>query len=194
MTRFNALRLGGAVILLAAAGLLLSRQSASPTRDGPLSELAQKSDRPQEPEKPGSPRRQNGSRWKGLPELPPPVISPHPSGSEENQNWITGRIAELDDDAWLDDPEAMRRILAELYHPQAEIRKAARAAITAFGSRDAVPYLEMVSSTTYDEAERQQLTEVINFLKLPTLLEHLDEQEKNTGAPEPQGTDEAAPE
>ena len=121
------------------------------------------------------------SRWGNLPELPPAVLSPHPPGSVENQNWITGRIAELDDAAWSDDPESMRRILAELRNPQPEIRAAARAAITAFGSREAVPYLEMTATTTYDETERQELSQGDRFPQAADPSGHLEGQEQGAG-------------
>ena len=35
----------------------------------------------------------------------------------------------------------------------------------------------MTATTTYDETERQELAKVIDFLKLPTVIEHLDGQD-----------------
>ena len=172
MTRANGTLFAGAMVLLVAAGFLVSRQSQAPA-----TAEARKSESPSAGEAPKQARRQVESRWGNLPELPPAALPPHPPGSAENQTWITGRIAALDDAAWMDDPESMRRILAELRNPLPEIRAAARAAITTFGSGEAVPYLEMTAATTYDETERQELAKVIDFLKLPTVIGHLEGQD-----------------
>lgn len=172
MTRVHRTLLAGMVVLLIAAGFLISRPSGSPPTSQADPTVARKSAAPPVREIPKPARRQAESRWGNLPELPPAALSPHPPGSAENQNWITGRIADLDDAAWQDDPASMRSILAELRNPQPEIRAAARAAITSFGSGEAVPYLEMTATTTYDETERQELAKVIDFLKLPTVTEH----------------------
>ncbi len=109
-------------------------------------------------------------------ELPPPVISPHPPGSAANRDWLAARIAELDALAWFDDPESLHRILAELRNPLPEIRTAALAATRAFGSREAIPYLERISIETPEAAEQKALTELVEYLKIPTLREHLDSQ------------------
>jgi hypothetical protein len=172
MTRANGTLLAGAVVLMAAAGFLVSHQFHAPATAG-----ARKNESLPAREAPKPVRRQVESRWGNLPELPPASLPPHPPGSSENEAWITGRVAALDDAAWLDDPEAMRSILAELRNPLPELRAAARAAITAFGSDEAVPYLEMTAATTYDETERQELAKVIDFLKLPTVAGHLGGQD-----------------
>lgn len=177
MTRVHRTLLAGVLVALVAAGFLVSRQSGSTVTDPPATSVARKSEILPARETPRPVRRDAESRWGNLPELPPAALSPHPPGSVENQNWITERITALDDAAWLDDPEAMRSILAELRNPQPEIRAAARAAITAFGSGEAVPYLEMTATTTYDDTERQELAKVIDFLKLPTLTEGLEGQD-----------------
>jgi hypothetical protein len=188
MTRIHRTSLAGVVALLVAAVFLVSRQSKSPVADRRETAAVGKNESQPAREIPRPARREAGSRWGSLPELPPAVLSPYPPGSVENQNWITGRIAALDDAAWLDDPESMRRILAEMHNPQPEIRAAARAAITAFGSGDAVPYLEMTATTTHDETERQELVKVVEFLKLPTITEYLEGQEQGVG-PSPSSGD-----
>jgi hypothetical protein len=185
MTRVHGMLLAGVIFLLAVAVFSVSRPSGPPATDGSTPTAYQQNTAPPAREITRPPRRSENSRWKDLPELPPPAIPPHAPGSAENQEWITARIAELEDAAWFDDPESMRRILAELRSPLPEIRAAARAAITAFSSREAVPYLEMIASTTYEEPDRQELTEVIDFLKLPTITEQLEQQGAN---PEPEQT------
>lgn len=182
MTRVHGLLLAGVISLLAVAVFSVSRPSGPPATDGPVPTASQKSTVPPAREITKPPRRSENPRWKDLPELPPPAVPAHAPGSAENQEWIAARIAELEDAAWFDDPESMRRILAELRSPLPEIRAAARAAITAFSSREAIPYLEMIASTAYEERDRQELAEVIEFLRLPTITEHLEQQGAN---PEP---------
>ncbi len=108
---------------------------------------------------------------KPLPNLPSPVESPHPSGSADKQDWIEKRISELDQLAWLDDSESLGKILAELRNPVPEIRAAALEATRAFGSREAIPHLDALSRDTKDPLEQKAIDDLIDHLKLPTLLE-----------------------
>ncbi len=106
-----------------------------------------------------------------LPELPPPTELPNPPGSPSNAGWADARLAELEKLAWYDDVGSLKKILAELRSPLPEIRHAALAATRAFGSRDAVPYLEQIAIGTSDPEEHKALTEAISYLNLPTFLE-----------------------
>ena len=119
-------------------------------------------------------RRPLGALKQRPPELPAPVLSPHPAESPEQQDWIATRIADLNALAWYDDADSLHRILAELYNPLPEIQTAALAATIAFGSRDAIPCLEKIAAQSRDPQQHQALTEAINYLKQPTLLEKLD--------------------
>jgi hypothetical protein len=111
-----------------------------------------------------------------LPYRPPAIQPPYPTGSPENQDWITKRIAELEALTWYDDPESLAKILTELRNPLPEIRTAALAAIKDFDSRDAIPYLEAIARDTTDPLEQKLLTDTVERLRLPTLVEHLDAQ------------------
>ena len=106
-----------------------------------------------------------------LPELPAPIVSPHSTGSDEDQEWIAKRIDELDALTWFDDFESLGKILTELRNPLPEIRAAALDATRDFGSRDAIPYLEAISSDSKEPLEQKAIQDLIEFLKLPTLLE-----------------------
>lgn len=194
MTRGHRILLAGVILVLAVATFSVSRQVSPPATGQPAPRAFPKNTVPPTRETTKSPRLFENSRWQGLPELPPPAVPPHAPGSAENQNWITDRIAGLENAAWFDDPESMRQILAELRSPLPEIRTAARAAITTFSSREAVPYLEMIAATTYEERERLELVEVIDFLKLPTLTEHLEQQDGAANPENPPVSDEAIPE
>lgn len=104
-------------------------------------------------------------------EIPAPSELPNPHSSPDNQDWIEKRITELDELAWRDDSESLGKILAELQNSVPEIRAAALAATRAFGSRDAIPYLDELSRDSKDPLEQKALTDLIEHLKLPTLLE-----------------------
>jgi HEAT repeats len=108
---------------------------------------------------------------KERPEIPAPSALPNPLGSPDNQDWIEKRITALDQLAWRDDPESLGKILAELRNSVPEIRAAALAATRAFDSRDAIPYLDELSRDSKDPLEQKALTDLIEHLKLPTLLE-----------------------
>ena len=118
-----------------------------------------------------APRRQPSPALQKLPDLPAPIVSPNPPGSTADQEWIENRTDELDDLAWFDDPESLGKILTELRNPLPEIRAAALKATRDFGSRDAIPYLEAISSDSKDPLEQKALQDLIEHLNLPTLLE-----------------------
>ena len=120
------------------------------------------------------PRRPSALLQQRLVELPLPVNPPHPPGSAPSQEWITTRVAELKALAWFDDDSSLHRILAELRNPLPEIQAAALAATTAFGSREAIPYLEALAAQARDPRQQQDLTDAAEFLRLPTLLESLE--------------------
>ena len=51
-----------------------------------------------------------------------------------------------------------------------------------FSSRDAIPRLEAAALRADDPAEKKQLEEAAEFLKLPTLTEHLAKQREKAKA------------
>jgi HEAT repeats len=106
--------------------------------------------------------------------LPKPLCSPHPSGSLEGKEWITARIAAIQDLGWFDDAESLQKILAELRNPLPELRTAAVAATRAYGSREAIPYLTAKAAETGDPLEQKTLTDLVEYLKLPTMIEQLE--------------------
>jgi HEAT repeats len=106
--------------------------------------------------------------------LPKPVYSPHVSGSLEGEEWVTARITAIQDLGWFDDAESLRKILAELRNPLPEIRAAAVAATRAYGSRDAIPYLTIKAEETGDPLEQKALMDLVEHLKLPTVVEQLE--------------------
>lgn len=169
MKRSSSFVLAGVVVLAAAAFLVLRSPAARGVNAGQTGSgatAAQSAKDLPPPPKP-SPRPANSS----LPELPPAAQPPQAAGSPANQKWADERVEELEKLAWFDDAESLRRILAELYSPLPEIRSAALAATRAFGSKDAVPYLEQAENGTSDPAERKALADAIEYLKLPTLIE-----------------------
>lgn len=168
MTRSRGFLLAGAAVLAVAGGLFFrgSDRQALPPAAAPAAPEREipKSDRPANP---------------SLPELPAPAEPPREVGSTANATWAAERITELEKLAWFDDAASLRKILAELYSPLPEVRAAALAATRAFGSRDAVPYLEQAANGTSDPNERKALADAIEYLQLPTVLE------EQIGEPEP---------
>jgi len=173
MTRVHACWLGGGAALAAAVFLL--GYHCRPAADvPPLAAGA-----PTRHEPPGQPpfapsRRLSGSLKPGPPDVPAPVPCPHPADSPEQQEWIAARIAELNGLAWYDDPDSLRRILAELSNPLPEIQAAALSATISFGSRDAIPCLEQLAARCRDSKQQQALNDAITYLKRPTLIEKLE--------------------
>lgn len=108
--------------------------------------------------------------------LPAPVPSPHPPGSAADGDWIAARISAIHELEWFDDAASLRKILAELRNPLPQIRAAAVEATRAFGSRDAIPYLATRAAETGDLLEQKALMDLIAHLKLPTVVEQLDEE------------------
>ena len=188
MTRTHGTLLAGVAILITAI-FLITRQAGSVS----------------EPSQPGTPASsKNAARQsldpltkpthrpaanlrKDLPDLPRPVESPYPPGAAENQEWIETRVAELDRLAWFDDFASLEKILAELRNPLPEIRTAALAATLAFSSRESIPYLEVLARETRDPQEQKALTDAIEHLKLPTMVEELERQKSQPAAPESEG-------
>ncbi|MEO5914699.1 MAG: HEAT repeat domain-containing protein [Luteolibacter sp.] len=166
---------GGAAVLLAAAMLILQRSSPGGKQEPNAAPSAvRKSSTPAENRTSVPSRRPPPYGLLNLPALPAPVEPPYPPGSPDNREWIDNCITRLDDLAWRDDPESLAKILAELRNPLPEIRAAALKATRAFGSRDAIPYLEAISRDTTDPLQQKALSDLIEHLNLPTVLEQSD--------------------
>lgn len=168
--------------------VMVSRDAESPPAAGqPIVRQASEKPAPA-PEAPASksPRRPAATTPGGLPELPKPVESPYPPGAAGSEEWIDSRTAELDRLAWFDDTESLHKILAELRNPLPEIRAAALAATLAYSSRESIPYLEMIARETREPQEQKALTDAVEHLKLPTMVEELEREESQ---PAPSETD-----
>lgn len=105
-------------------------------------------------------------------DLPKAGVSPFDDESEDHAAWIRERVAELEDLSWyFDEPEVLRKVMADLRSPEPELRHAARAAVLNLGSREAIPYLESGAALTDVPSEKLALLEAADYLKLPTVLE-----------------------
>ena len=179
MKRTHGTVIAGAAILLTAI-ILISRESKPAARSGASvgSASSEKVSRQPEAKISKSTRRPPMTFGKDLPPLPQPTESPHPAGSLENERWMAERISDLNRLSWFDDAESLGKILAELRNPLPEIRAAALSATIAFSSRDSIPYLEAIAKETRDSQEQKALTDAIEYLKLPTMVEQLDSEQK----------------
>lgn len=115
--------------------------------------------------------------------VPHPVVGADPAGELGNQTpeqrqeaYVAARSAELMDLAMNDDSDSLTTILSELANRNPKIRQAAVEAAVQFHSRDAIPRLQDAALQTNDAKERAAIQEAIEFLKLPTLTEVLQEQ------------------
>lgn len=88
--------------------------------------------------------------------------------------YVAERIAVLQDLSMDNRDSSLRTILGELSNRDPEIRKAAREAAVQFASRDAIPGLLEAAAQTDDPAEKKELIDAAEFLKLPSLTEVLD--------------------
>jgi hypothetical protein len=104
-------------------------------------------------------------------DIPAPAQPPHPVGDEANLDWITQRISDLNELAWFEDEASLRQILGELKNPLPEIREAALEATKTFGSIAAIPTLSTLLTETQDPAEQKAITEVIEYLKIPPMID-----------------------
>ena len=88
---------------------------------------------------------------------------------------IEQRVVELEALSGTTDESSVSAILSELGNPEKEIREAAREAAIQSGAREAIPRLEELIERSEDADEKADIREAIEFLKLPSLTEHLAE-------------------
>ena len=91
---------------------------------------------------------------------------------ESNQEaYVEERVSQLGDLGMDDDPASLNTILSELNNRDPRIRKAAVDAAVQFGSRDAIPRLTDAATQTDDPREKAAILDAIDYLKLPSLTE-----------------------
>jgi hypothetical protein len=115
-------------------------------------------------------------------DLPAPQLSPFAKDSADHREWVAERREALMNLSWMEDKASLDAILAELWNPDPQIREAALKATLNFSSRDAIPRLEAAALRADDPAEKKQLEEAAEFLKLPTLTEHIAKQREKAKA------------
>jgi len=93
------------------------------------------------------------------------------------------RIAQLHELSHKTDRASADILLSEVRNPDPEIRDAALDSITQSGNRALIPGLEEAAEQTEDSAQKQAITEAIEFLKLPTLTELLRQGQSKTTSP-----------
>ena len=86
-------------------------------------------------------------------------------------HYIEQRVDDLETLGRKRDADSVNRILTELSNPEKEIRKAAVEALVQSGDRSVIPRLQELAANTEDLAEKTELNETIDFLKLPSLTE-----------------------
>jgi hypothetical protein len=102
--------------------------------------------------------------------------SPPPSSKELDDEAIEALLLELHELAMQDDTASMERIVTHLAHPSAEVRTTAVIALEQFGDPAAIPHLEAAARRSQDAQLKARIAEAIDFLKLPSLRDVLDEE------------------
>jgi hypothetical protein len=102
-----------------------------------------------------------------------PIATVPPSTNrQDHAAYVEQRVEELEKLAMRNDKDAMLAILQELNNPDKQIRTAALEALKQYRSRDAIPGLQEQLARTDDPAEKAEIQETIDWLKLPTFTEY----------------------
>ena len=106
-------------------------------------------------------------------------------GGAKHEAYVEARIAALQELSRKTDAASLETLLSEVRNADQEIRQAALDALSQSGNRGAIPGLQEAAVQTDDTSVKQAIEEVIEFLKLPTLTEHLRQQSEtnNNSAP-----------
>ena len=153
MTRLHGALLAGAAVIAAVAIYLAGRgDPPEVTAPAPVERRAARPERPQ-----------------GTRPMPEPLASGDGDSTEPG-----AAVKKLEELAWFDDPDSLTAILAELENPDPRVRGAALAAVRQFGSRDAIPRLQVLAAATRDPVEKKALEDAVAYLELPTMLEEID--------------------
>jgi hypothetical protein len=88
---------------------------------------------------------------------------------------VNQRLEELGRLALMNDTASRDTLLLELHNPDWRIRAEALEALVQFGDRSVIPQLEEMAAQTQDPLEKQAIQEAVQYLKLPSLTEHLAE-------------------
>jgi type III secretory pathway component EscV len=95
-----------------------------------------------------------------------------------SETEIEAKIDRLKNLQFEDDAASLAEILAELRNPNPKIRHEAIEATCQFQSRSAIPVLEALAAETADPAEKKELLDAAEFLKLPTYTEFMAAKKK----------------
>jgi hypothetical protein len=87
----------------------------------------------------------------------------------QHQQAIDAEVDRLQQLAAKDDSESLSGILADLNHPDKQVRQAAIDAAKEFGSTDATPALKAAADAADDLQEKIAFLEAADFLSLPKL-------------------------
>jgi len=101
------------------------------------------------------------------------------------EEYVRQQIKALDELARERNADSLNAILLELQNPNKEIRKGALEAAIEFRDRSSIPRLQEIAGSTQDPNEKAELLEAIEYLKLPTLTEHLAELQANAANAKP---------
>jgi hypothetical protein len=120
---------------------------------------------------------------KETPQIEEPVVNE----DEQHEARVAARVAELWNLSAKTDRASLETLLSEVRNPDEEIREAALDAISQSGHRAAIPGLREAAAQTQDAREKQAIEDVIEFISLPTLTEHLRGQNAtNNSRPAPE--------
>jgi hypothetical protein len=104
---------------------------------------------------------------------PAPIAAPPAATNvltdEQREAAIDAETDRLQEWGMSGDPASLTNILADLTHPDKDVRDAAIEAAKQFGSTNAIPSLKAAAASASDIGEQIELLEAAQFLSLPSL-------------------------
>ena len=164
--------LAGAITLLVILGL--TRPGTSPTPNAEIPAVMA------EPQKPTASPAAMASAQQVAAAQPQKSANAAPSVPQADnttryEGYLATRAEELRRLSMMDDPESLETILSEMDNRSPELRAVALEACVQFGSRDAIPRLKEAAARAPTEEEKRSIEEAIEYLKLPSLTEVINE-------------------
>lgn len=104
------------------------------------------------------------------------MTNPAAPEREDRDQFVVRRTGELNDLAMQTNSEAHQQILDELKNPDREIRQAALAALEQANDRSVIPQMQQIADQTDDSGDKAAIQDAIDFIKLPSLTEYMEQQ------------------
>jgi HEAT repeats len=101
---------------------------------------------------------------------------------DAHEAYVEKRSDELMELAMQNSPAAHQKIVDELKNPDKEIRQAALDALEQANDRSVIPQMQQIADQTTDPNDKQAIEDAIDFIKLPSLTEYLQQRKAQKAA------------